>query len=283
MNAHELMVKTNQYLIQGGSLTAPQVNTIVRQLLAARSTESQAARYHAGVGCPGNIDRWGHRMYPSLFIPPYQDGQKLRTIFDQTPKTQLFSGNMYELEIVRLLALLAPEHPAVPGLTAEVLARLQATCFGNKDDGVGECFDASLVVLRFLATAAPTERRWIEERIANYHRHKAEKKRSWHSAWYFWLCLSELPYEMVRHEIDTALPEILPWVTTKSFAMNSEKDRIIHPVRLCVVRNVIGRMPGFAHIRYMQPQVSGRDGRLALHIDLPAPLRCHDAIPDTLP
>lgn len=272
MHAHELMIKTNHYLIQGGTLTMPQTSNIVRQLVAARSTESQAARYHAGVGCPGNIDRWGHRMYPSLFIPPYQEGGKSHTVFGQTPKTQLFSGNMYELEIVRLLALLAPEHPAVPGMVAEVLARLRTTCFGNKDDGVGECFDASLAVLRFLATAAPAEQSWIVERIDNYHRHKAEKKRTWHANWYFWLCLSELPYELVRHEIDEALPEMLPWLTTKSLAMNSEKDRILHPVRLCTVRNVVGRMPGFTHIRHMQPQIAGRDGRLALHIDLPASL-----------
>ena len=67
------------------------------------------------------------------------------------------------------------------------------------------------------------------ERIGNYHRHKAEKKRSWHATWYFWLCLSEFPYDLVAHEIDDALPEIQPWLTTKSLAMNSEKDRTLHP------------------------------------------------------
>ena len=271
MNACDLMVKTNHYLIQGGSLTEPQTNTIVRQLLSAQSSESQATRFHAGVGCPGNIDRQGHRMHPTLYIPPYQDGRKLKTIFGQTPTTQLLSANMYELEIVRLLALLAPQHPAVPGMVADVLARLRTTCFGNKDNGVGECFDASLIVLRFLATAAPTDHKWILERIENYNRHKAEKKRPWHATWYFWLCLSELPYDLVKQEIDGYLPEIMSWLTTKSATMNSDTDRTIHPVLLCMLRNLVANMPEYAHIRSMQPHISERDGRLYLHIDQPSP------------
>ena len=272
MNAHELMIKTNHYLIQGGSFTDAQQNSIVRHLLSARATEVQASRYHAAVRCPNNVDRWGHRLYPSLFIPPYKDGHKLKTILGQTPRTHLLSSNMHELEIVRLLAVLAPQHPAVPGMVAEVLARLETTCFGNKDDGVGECFDASLVVLRFLATAAPREHRWIRERIDNYNRHQAEKKRPWHSTWYYWLCLSELPYELVRNEVASHLPEIIPWLTTKSAAMNSENDRTIHPVLLCIARNLVANMPEHAHIRTIQPTLCDRDGRLYLRIDQTSPL-----------
>jgi hypothetical protein len=42
-------------------------------------------------------------MSPEFFIPPYNDGKKLKTLYNQTPKTNIFSANNYELGILRLL------------------------------------------------------------------------------------------------------------------------------------------------------------------------------------
>ena len=80
----------------------------------------------------------------------------------QTPKTQIFSVNMYELEILRLLCILAPDNSEVKYMIDETVRRLKTTCFGFMDDGVGECFDTSLVVLRFIAAAAQDETEWIK-------------------------------------------------------------------------------------------------------------------------
>ncbi|MDD4495418.1 MAG: hypothetical protein PHV32_13935 [Eubacteriales bacterium] len=268
MTSHELMGKTNHYLIKGGSLTDTQKANIVNQLLAAQSTSEQAARFYHGVKFPGNFDGDGRRMYPQFYIPPYNDGKKLKTIYNQIPKTHIFSANMYELEILRLLCLLAPENAEVSDMVAQTLERLKTTCFGNADDGVGECFDTSLVVLRFLAVTAPEDDAWIRSRIDNYNTHAGDKKRVWCALWYFWLCLSELPLEIAVPEILKHKDQMLPWLTTKSAVMNSEHDKTVHPVLICSLRNCLCRFPEYAHIKDVQPYVSEKDGRL--HFDMNA-------------
>ena len=105
MTAYELMIQTNHHLIKGSELTEPQKQNIVRQLMAARTTPEQAKRFYIGVKFPNNTDENGRQMYPLFFIPPYNNGKKYKTIFNQTPKTHILSANMYELEILRLLYL----------------------------------------------------------------------------------------------------------------------------------------------------------------------------------
>ena len=205
-------------------------------------------------------------MYPIFYIPPYNGGKKLKTVLNQTPKTQILSANMYELEILRLLCIFAPENTEVSNMIAKTLERLKTTCFGYTDDGVGECFDASLIVLRFLAAAAPNETEWIRGRIDNYNRHCKDKKRPWFSQWYYWLCLSELPFELAYPEIELYKDEMLNWLTKKSCVMNSESDRLIHPVILCILRNILAKYPEYAYIKTRQPCVSDKDGRLYFHM-----------------
>jgi hypothetical protein len=242
------MQSTDRYLIKGGTLTAPQQADIVRQLLAARSDEQTR---HSR-----------RRMSPAFYIPPFNDGKKLKTLYNQTPKTHIFAANTYELGILRLLILLASDNADVRNMQAKTLERLKTTCFGNADDGLGECFDTSLVVLRFLATAAPEDLSWMKSRMDNYNRHAAEKKRPWYPLWYYWLCLSEIPFSLAESEIMKYKDEMLPWLTVKSCAMNSEHDKTVHPILLCVVRNCLARLPEYAHIKDIQPFVSEEDGRL---------------------
>ena len=51
----------------------------------------------------------------------------------------------------------APDNREVTDMIKDTHKRLKATCFGYMDDGVGECFDASLVVLRFITATAQDE------------------------------------------------------------------------------------------------------------------------------
>jgi hypothetical protein len=266
MTVYELMIKTNHYLIKGGILTESQKNTIVNQLLSAQSSEQEAQRFYQGVRYPNNIDSSGRRMYPMFFIPPFHDGKKYKTILNQTPKTHILSSNMYELEIIRLLSCLSNKNKIVDDLVMKTLDRLKTTCFGYRDDGLGECFDTSLVVLRFLATVAPEEISWIQSRITNYKNHVEEKKRPWYNEWYYWLCLSELPFELADSEIRSYKLPILEWFTKKSMVMNSDHDKTIHPVLYCILRNMMARYPEYEYIKSREPYVSERDTRL--HFDL---------------
>jgi hypothetical protein len=200
-------------------------------------------------------------MYPIFFITPYHDGKKYPTVMTQTPKTQILSANSYELEIIRLLYILAPDDETVKSMTSQTLARLKTTCFGHMDDGLGECYDTSLIVLRFLASAAPGETVWMKERIANYHKYFNEKHRHFGVKWYYWLCISELPFPIAEAEIRGYKEEMLKQLN-RSCVMNSEQDKTIHPMLLCVVRNCLARLPEYEYIKDRQPYVNEKDGLL---------------------
>ena len=261
MTAYELMIETNHRLIKGDEPTQVQKAEIISQLLSWRTSPMQARKFYNGVRLPDNIDAEGRRMYPMYYIPPYGDGGKLKTVLGQTPKTQIFATNMYELEILRLLHILAPADGDVQAMIQATLRRLRTTCFGSQDDGMGECFDASLVVLRFLGTVSSDEV-WIQSRIDNYNTHASEKKRPWYAKWYFWLCLSELPFGLAQPEIEPYKNEILNRLGRKSCVMNSETDKIVHPVLLCILRNMMAGYPEYAYIKNRVPYVNEKDGRL---------------------
>lgn len=180
MTLHELMIKTNQQLMDNYIFTDEQKADIVNQFFNARNTYA-----------PTVIDPQKRYMRPQFFIPYYIDGKKLDTILGQKPKTYILSGNSYELEIIRLLYLLAPHNKIVQNMVNITLERLKSTCFG-RGCTMGECFDTSLVVLRFLIAVAPHEKIWIQDLINNYQQHFSEKKRTGYCAQYFELCLKEL-------------------------------------------------------------------------------------------
>jgi hypothetical protein len=79
MNAYELMINTNHYLIKDGVLNDKQTSHIINLMLSARSTDEQAQRLYTAVRFPDN-NADGRRMYPVFFIPPYNDGKKLKTV-----------------------------------------------------------------------------------------------------------------------------------------------------------------------------------------------------------
>jgi len=187
MTAYDLMLKTNDYLIRGGELTEPQRANIVRQLLAARSSEQTRVSYDKAM-------RNDTGMYPRYFIPPYNGGKKLQTVVPMSPKTHILSANAYELEILRLLCLFAPEHPQVKEMVGGTLKRLRGTCFGN-GCAAGECFHAALPVLRFLIAAAPNETAWMNKLVSFFNAHYGDQKRHSGVQKYYALCLSEMDQE----------------------------------------------------------------------------------------
>ena len=279
MTPHELMIKTNHHLIKGGTLTETQNANIVRQFLDAQSDERTKQSYYKGVKYPGNADKNGSgHMYPIYFIPPYNNNKKYQTVIPMSPKTHILSANSYELEIIRLLCLLAPEDPIVGDMVNKSLERLKTTCYGYHDCAVGECFHTALIVLRFLATAASNDTDWINKLISFFRRHMDEKLalsgKGIHGnvLWYYWLCLSELPLPFAEPEIKRYEDRIIGHLS-RSSVMNSESDKINHPVMIYAIRNTLARLPEYAYIKDRQPYVescdailSEKDGRL--HFDM---------------
>jgi len=84
VKAHELMIKSNHYLIQGGELTEGQKANVVRQLLAAQNDAQAVDCFKKGVNAPGYLFALKQSgdsrvMYPLFFVPPYNNGKKLQT------------------------------------------------------------------------------------------------------------------------------------------------------------------------------------------------------------
>ncbi len=249
MNVYHTAIETNYRMIKGEAITEKERKAIVTEFL-------EAAGPDVPIG-PGS----SRGLYPIFYIPP--KGIELKSLMSQKPRTVILAGNIYELEILRLLCLLAPEDPRVIFMRDRTFERLKTTCFGWGDDGVGECFDTSLVVLRFLCAAAPDDTGWIKSRIDNYNRHAGEKKRPWFSLWYFWLCLSEMPLELALPEIDKHRAE-LEKKLRRTYVMHSEQDKELHPVLLCMLRNLMSRLPEYAYLAGQEPCIIGPDGRVGL-------------------
>ena len=266
MNPYELMINTNRYLIKGGELNESQKINIVNQFLVVRSDERTKQSFYKGVNAPEYLaslgkSNDGRKMYPLFYIPPYNEGKKFQTVIPMSPKTHILSANSYELEIIRLLYLFAPDDKMVKDMANKTLERLKTTCFGYQDCHVGECFHSALIVLRFLATVAPDDTEWINKLIIFFNKYKDETPRHGGIYWYYWLCLSELPIEIAEPEIKKSKEAILRQLN-RSSVMNSENDKTNHPVMICMLRNVISRLPEYAYIKERQPYVSEKDGRL---------------------
>ncbi len=249
MGFYRTVVETDHRLIQGVKLAAEEREEIVSTLLAAAQPPE-----HRESGR-------GREMSPLFYRP--EAGVKVRSLLGQTPKTAILAGNMVELETLRLLCLLAPDNERIQFMRKETLARLRNTCFGSRDDGQGECFDASLITLRFLCTAAPDLLPWIQDRVDNYNRHADEKKRPWFPLWYFWLCLSEMPLQLALPEIDKHRKR-LEEKLRRSYVMNSPQDRAVHPVVLCMLRNLFARLPAYSWLQNREPYINEKDHRLYL-------------------
>ena len=118
MTAYELMIKTNHHLIKDGELIQSQKANIVSQLIAARSDEPTVQKFYAKMKADGST-------YPGYFLPPYNGNKKFQTVIPMSPKTHILSMNAYEMDILRLLHLFAPENPIVKDMVVGTFERLK--------------------------------------------------------------------------------------------------------------------------------------------------------------
>jgi len=228
-DTYELMIKTNHHLIKGGELTDAQKGNITRQFLAARSKE--------------DVERWGC-MYPLFYIPLDRTEKKYQTVIPMSPKTEILSQNAYELEIIRLLYMFAGQNEEVSRMVKETLKRLKKTCFGYKRCAKGECFESGIVTLRFLSAVAPTQREWIKKQISVFNGHYFNKRRHSGVLKYFWMCLSEMPFDLAKPEILHYRDNILSQPRRKS---KSDADNDMYLVHDSVIKNALSLLPKHSH------------------------------------
>ena len=263
MTAYELMIKTNHHLIKDGELTDAQKANIVRQLLAARTDEQEIQKFYKKMKTDG-------ATYPGYYLPPYNNNKKYQTVIPMSPKTHILSMNAYEMDILRLLYLFAPGNPVVKDMIQGTFKRLKNSCPGG-DCCQGECFHSSLPVLRFFAVAAPDNKAWMHKLTKKINAGIDAKYKN-NAILYYWLCLSELPYDVAEPGLLKYKNEILTKLQ-KTVPMNTEYAKVYQPVLYYVYRNCLSRFPEYEYIKDRQPYVktcktSLGEKDMRLHFDM---------------
>ena len=265
MTAYELMIKTNHYLIKGGTLTESQKRNIVNQLLAAQSTPELKQRFYRGVKSPNNFDTEGRRMYPIFYIPPYNEGKKLRLITGQLPKTQILSANHYELEILRILALWDKDNPKVQYMIDETIKRLDTTCFAHFCS-TGECVGAGISVLRYLSVLYMQNTEWISKVLTaminqynNGHNGMAATNNNV-PVFYLYSVLpdiaSESCYELIAHR-----KEWIIHMLTRGSVVGPAMQDTYNVIILYVLKNALAMLPDYGYIKNKEVYISEKDNR----------------------
>jgi len=262
MDTHELLCKTNRELIKGKCFTDQEKDEIASRLLSVANSKSKVEGFLKGVRVPDG----GRMIYPLYFMPPHNNGKKLITINGVIPKTNIFSSNHYELEILRLLALWKANDDTVQDMLSRTKERLATTCFG-KFCATGECFEASIVTLRFLAAAFPNEEEWmsmlvesIREEIGNKPK---GKKRHSGTTFYYWLTLTDIELPVAISEIKRYESRLVNQLT-RSYSYQNAYDKVYNPIAKYIIRNCLARLPGYHHIKEIEGY-AGSDGRF--HFD----------------
>jgi len=249
MAAYNLMIKTNHHLIRGGTYSDCEKADIVQQLRESRLTDGRKRTF--------NNPYW----YPEFYIPPHNNGKRLQTVIPMSPKTHIVADNAYEFEIIRLLHQFQPDDE-VSHMIKGTINRLKQTCFGYEGCHYAECFEAGLTVLRFLSFAATHDKDWIQKQIAVYNNHFADSRRHSGVLRYYWLILSDMPFDIAQPEILRQKHTIIEHINRGYVIKNGNED-----VLLCVMRNVLARLPEYSYIRNRQPFVDDKNGKLRFNMD----------------
>jgi len=189
-------------------------------------------------------------MYPLYFIPPYNNGKKLRIISGYKPKTILLSSNHYELEILRILNLWSNKNDIVKDMTMNTLTRLDKTCFGHYCSK-GECIGASVTALRFINTVCHDKTDWVKELLNPLSKLFIDQKgmgiKNNFPFFYFCLVLSELPIELAKKYI-IEKQEFLKKLLTRGSLIGPNENDTYNILILYIIRNTLCRINEFKHI-----------------------------------
>lgn len=215
-------------------------------------------------------------MYPDYYIPPYNENKKLRLIQGYLPKTHILYANHYELEIMRLLFLFAPENETIREMVKHTLYRLKNTCFGNFC-AQGECVAAGISVLRFLAVVKPEDTEWTGKLIKPLgdrflslgNGPTAGNNRI--PLTYLLMAFTDINNEETRELILQRKEWLLGllrkgWLTGKlSNGKIAEADRY-NVMGKYIIRNAIGTLPEYKEIANNEIYINDIDGRCYCNI-----------------
>ena len=267
MTPYTLLLKSNLHLISGGVFTAQQNQNVTANLLKSITPPMALKRFHEAVNAPKSANGDTREMYPLYYIPPYNDGKKIKTVTGVTPATHILAANSYELEILRILHICGADNVQVSAMLERTKARILTTCFGQPRGGHcwhGECAESVLVTLRYFAACFASERAYISGIMDEARTHLYGKKRNYRTHIYYWLILSELPDEMAIPEIRRCCEDVLARAAKKCAVVGDENDNIRTRINLFAMRNCLARLGEYAYLR--DRTLMEADGRVWLEL-----------------
>lgn len=142
----------------GEEITEKEKAAAVSSFLGGKTDSEEIVRYKKRMRVNPNEDR----VYPNYYLPPLNEGKKLRLVQGYLPKTNILYANHYEAEILRLLIKYTPDDETVKDMVYHTLERFDKTCFGNSCTQ-GECIITGICVLRLLAAVQPVNEIWVNK------------------------------------------------------------------------------------------------------------------------
>lgn len=215
-------------------------------------------------------------IYPNYYIPPYNGNKKLRLVQGYLPKTNILYANHYELEIIRLLFLFAPENEKVNEMVENTIQRLKSVCFGNLCTQ-GECMVTGISVLRFLAATQPNDLEWIDRLLSplgdmflSFGNGQAAVQKGIPLT-YLLMALADINNERTRDLIARKKEWLLGllrrgWITGKLSNGKISEGDTYNLMGKYIIRNAIGTLPEYEDVSKYEIYVSDKDERCYCNI-----------------
>lgn len=215
-------------------------------------------------------------IYPEYYIPPYNGTKKLRLIQGYLPKTNILYANHYELEIIRLLYMYAPENDTVNEIVHSTLQRLKNTCFGNSCTQ-GECVATGISVLRILAKTQPNDIEWINKLLnplsnifLSFENGQAAMQRGVPLS-YLLMAFTDINNNKTQEVIGQKKEWLLDllrrgWITGKLANGKISEGDTYNLMGKYIIRNALGTLPEFEDISKHEIYVSSKDERCYCNI-----------------
>lgn len=267
MNRYSVLSDLNEKIIMGQIISENQRKDALSIFIEGIDSTEDIVKYKKRM----RADETTKYMYPDFFIPPYNDNKKMRLIQGYLPKTNILYSNHFELEIIRLLAILDKDNPMVKQIIEKTSERLRKTCFGNLCIK-GECLTTGISVLRFLACCKREDTNWINQVLNplgdNFlllGKGQAATQRGIPMS-YFLLALTDINNEKAIELISIKkdwLLELLRrgWITGKLSNGKISEGDTYNLLGKYIIRNALGILPEFSDIGKHKIYVSEIDDR----------------------
>lgn len=267
MKNYKILMEANRKEIFADDVSNKEKQEVVASLLQGIAYGQDAHKYKRRMRVNPATDN----IYPNFYIPPYNENKKLRLIQGYLPKTNILYANHYELEILRLLFLFAPENEKINEMVKYTLHRLRNTCFGNSCTQ-GECLATGISVLRFLVVTQPNDKEWIDrllnplvESFLSFGSGQAAMQNGIPLS-YLLLAFTDINNEKTRGLIAQKKEWLLGllrrgWITGKLSNGKISEGDTYNLMGKYIIRNALGTLPEYEDITKHEIYVSDADGR----------------------